>query len=241
MRWASLTPSMTWKTARSKSYLPPTPPSTVWITPVERCTSNSRSTSRSITCSICSSVAPSCMTTTIGFLRGLLHHAQTLYGAAGVDDALEDAAHGLSGQRAVVGAGDIGEHQIFAFGFVDGEVRLEFHAADILHHLGALVEQGDDAAVHIVDQEAVLLELGLGLGFGFFGGHAMAPNPLLSSRVKASSRVSNAGLSALRSIRCTNALPTTTASTSRPSSATCAGLEMPKPTASGRLVVARTA
>ena len=40
---------------------------------------------------------------------------------------------------------------------------------------------------------------------------------------------------------CTNALPTTTASTCRPSSATCSGLEMPKPTASGRSVTARMA
>src|ERR1019366_7404653 len=37
------------------------------------------------------------------------------------------------------------------------------------------------------------------------------------------------------------ALPTTTASTCRPSSATCSGLEIPKPTASGRSVTARTA
>src|ERR1017187_6264121 len=110
-------------------------------------------------------------------------------------------------------------------------------AADVLHRQGALVEQRDDAAVHFVDRQAVFLKLRL----SFFRGHAAAPNPLLSSRGKASSSVSSAGLSACCPIRRTNALPTTTASTCRPSSATCAGWEMPKPTARGRSVTARTA
>ena len=63
-------------------------------------------------------------------------------------------------------------------------MRLALDAADVLHDGGAFVEQGDDAAVHVVDQQAVFLELA---ALGFFRGHAMAPKPLLSSRVKASS------------------------------------------------------
>ena len=93
------------------------------------------------------------------------------------------------GEGTVVGAGDIGEDLIFAFRFVNGEFGLAFDAADVLHDGGAFIEQGDDAAVHVVDQRPILFELGL----GFFEGHAVAPKPLLSSRVKASSLASSAG------------------------------------------------
>src|ERR1039458_7907574 len=70
---------------------------------------------------------------------------------------------------------------------------------------------------------------------------ACAPNPRFNSRTNDSSWISSEALPAFRSMRRTMALPTTTASTCRPSSATCSGVEIPKPTASGRLVTARTA
>ena len=109
---------------------------------------------------------------------------------------------------------------------------------DLLHHARALVEQREDAQVELVD--------------------AVAGNPreseVRSSRVMCvfnskpcfSSRASDSSCSrqakrspALRSIRRTKALPTTTASASRPPAGTCSGVEMPKPTASGRSVTSR--
>src|SRR5262245_55601582 len=112
-------------------------------------------------------------------------------------------------ERALVGAGDIREHLVFTLRFMDGKFGFAFGAGEFLHCGGALVEQGDDAAIHVVDQQTVLFELCLGL----LRGHAIAPKPLLSSRAKSSSLDSSAGFSAFCSIRRTNALPTTTAST----------------------------
>src|SRR5579859_2346430 len=65
MRTTSRTPSRTSTSRGSNSGGTPTAPSTVCDAPVERWMSEPIETSRSITCWICSSFAPSCITTTI--------------------------------------------------------------------------------------------------------------------------------------------------------------------------------
>src|SRR5574341_1120540 len=99
IRWASLTASITSKSAGSKCAAGPTPPNTVCTTPVERCTAKPSDTRRSITACIWASVAPSCITTNIDTL---LLHPLPLHLPHLVDDALEDAPHRLRAQGTVV-------------------------------------------------------------------------------------------------------------------------------------------
>jgi hypothetical protein len=65
MRSTSCTPSSTSSRRGSPARLPPTAPMTVRSAPVDRWTSNPISTSCEITRCTCSSVARSCITTTI--------------------------------------------------------------------------------------------------------------------------------------------------------------------------------
>ncbi len=81
--------------------MPPTPPSTVWITPVERWTLKPISTRRSITASICCSVAPCCITTNIYLAPVSMRVALNL--PHFVDDALEDATHRGLIERPLIG------------------------------------------------------------------------------------------------------------------------------------------
>src|SRR5262249_12685744 len=95
-------------------------------------------------------------------------------------------------------------------------------------------DQCDDLLIDRIDGDAKLVQPCA----CFVLRHACAPKPLLRLRTNSSSRCGSSG-PAFCSITRTIALPTTTASTCAPNSATCSGFETPNPTASGRSVTAR--
>src|SRR5579864_5226598 len=120
MRCTCCTASSSSISRTSKSIFAPTAPSTVCCSPVERCTSKPRFTSRSITLSICCSVAFGCMAMIIVSASVLLVHFHVELGLAGrgdllathllllklshhVDDALVHMLHFGVGQRPPVG------------------------------------------------------------------------------------------------------------------------------------------
>src|SRR5262249_10927931 len=118
--------------------------------------------------------------------------------------------------------------------------------SDLFDDAGALVEDRDEAAVYDVDAGAAIGQR----GFGFVVVHGVAGrrapvvgcrlgNPCFSSRTKDSSWISSDSLSAFFSISPMWAVPTPTPPAWPPISATCSGVDTPKPTASGRSVTSR--
>src|SRR5579864_3295145 len=168
-------------------------------------------------------------------------HAHALQRSHFVDDALEDAAHGFVRHGSSVVLPHVSQHLLLALGLVNRHLAFLLDASDLLDNARAFVQELDEPLVERIDP---LPALGQRLGGSLAGHRSRAPacaisNPCFSSRAKLSSCTSSDGLSRLRSIRWTIALPTTTASTRRPNSATCSGREMPNPTASGNFVMAR--
>src|SRR5260370_21674939 len=150
MRQTSRTQSMTSMSRGPTSPGTPTAPSTVCDAPVERWTSNPIATSRSITCWICSSFAPSCMTTTIAThipsplpgelqLTLLFHltvaHHRALYRTRFVQNALEQPPAGRVRQRSWIGANHYVQDLILALGLIE---RLPQRAPVLCHFHDAL-------------------------------------------------------------------------------------------------------
>src|SRR5262249_42870867 len=122
----------------------PTAPSTVRSTPVERCTSIPISIRRATTFSICSSVARSCMTTTIVpaaspvpvlMLLGpdVLAVNQTPFEASRlVDDAFEQPRNGVRSERALGGdAAHVGQDLLLPLRLIDLDAELLLQLADL--------------------------------------------------------------------------------------------------------------
>src|SRR5271169_5262173 len=174
MRCASFTPSSTSKSAGSNWPIGPTPPRTVCTAPVDLWTVKPSATRRSMTASICFSVAPSCITTNIresSTLAVLLQHAQALDVAHLVDDTFENPLDAVGAQRSGVVRGHVLEDLVLAAWLVDGEAEVPLHAADFFDDAGALAEQFEDAAVQVVDAVAAP-----GQDFEtVFGGHSKPP------------------------------------------------------------------
>src|SRR5438093_217346 len=153
----------------------PTAPSTVRVTPVDRCTSIPISTRRFTTCSICASVARSCMTTTIGSLRlsalavsfqlrfrfnVLVDHA-ALEPPRFVDDAFEQPRDGVGTERSLRrDAAHVREHLLLALGLIHLDAELLLDPPDLARDAGALVEEPDEHFVHPIDVVAQIVKRG---------------------------------------------------------------------------------
>src|SRR6266849_496366 len=155
MRTTSRTPSMTSMSRGSNSPGTPTAPSTVCDAPVERWTSNPIATSRSITCWICSSFAPSCMTTTIATpipsslpgepqLTLLFHLAVTHHGALDVtrliQNALKQAPDGRVRQWSRIGANHSVQDLILPLRLIERLSGRALDLADFDDAAGALIQ-----------------------------------------------------------------------------------------------------
>src|SRR5262249_12832760 len=121
-------------------------------------------------------------------------------------------------------------------GLVDRHSHLALDLPYLLYDAGALVQQFHQLAINLVDAGPALGQRGP----GFLLCHVRAiRNPCFNSRVNDSNWISREALQMFRSIKRMKAEPTTTPSHWAPISATCSGVETPKPTASGRSVTAR--
>src|SRR5712692_6118805 len=170
MRITSRTPSSSSMSRGSTSARWPTAPSTVWLAPVERCTSNPISTSRSITCWICSSLDPSCMTTTMASCvplipgwRGLRFlvlfvHYRALDGPRFIEDALKQPADGGVRQRPGVRTGGSLDDLALAVRLVERLVRLALQFPHLDRALRTLVEQAHELSVNLVNSAAPVLD-----------------------------------------------------------------------------------
>ncbi len=115
IRTTSWTPSNTSRSRVSNWRLPPTAPSTVRSAPVDRCTSNPICVNCAITCCTCSSVARSCITTTMSsplplactFVAGVLDLGFPFEPPRLVDDALEQPLDRGVVQRTRIDALDV--------------------------------------------------------------------------------------------------------------------------------------
>src|SRR5712692_657100 len=155
MRTTSRTPSMTSMSRGSNSPGTPTAPSTVCDAPVERWTSNPIATSRSITCWICSSFAPSCMTTTIAapisssvpgdvLLSLLFHLAVThhcaLDGTRFIQNALKQPPDSCVRQRSRIGANHSVQDLILSLRLIERLASRALDLADFNDAVGALIQ-----------------------------------------------------------------------------------------------------
>src|SRR5579885_2630696 len=153
-----------------------------------------------------------------------------------VDDALVDAAQRVFRQRPAVVRKNIAIDVVLALGLLDRHSGDLLGAADFLHHAGTAVQQFDQLQIDAVDP-------GAAVGEHFHrvvAGHARVASvvsamPQRSARAKPSSSCALA----FCSINRTKALPTTTPSAIFATAPACSGVEMPKPTASGKPVMPR--
>src|SRR5436305_4805441 len=157
IRCASLTPSIASYTPGSNSSRPPTPPSTVWITPVERCTSKPSSVSRPITRSICSSVACCCITTSIG-LTFLAFYSGFLNPPHLIDDAFENTLHRVIRQRPRVVRRYVPVDLVLTLRLIDRHARFSLHAPDLLYNSGSLINRFQDLQIESVNALTALAE-----------------------------------------------------------------------------------
>src|SRR4051812_3025177 len=187
IRTTSFTPSRTSSSRGSRCRPAPTAPSTVRCAPVERCTSNPCSTRCATTFWICSSLAPSAITTTMdhsplalrtggpreSLMPALGHRA---FEAAGlVDDPFEQPRHGVAIERARVDAADVPQHRFLARRLVDLHLEEPFQPADLDDVLGPAAEQLDQLRVGRVDRVAADRDLRqhLGPACRFIHAHAL--------------------------------------------------------------------
>ena len=141
--------------------------------------------------------------------------------------------------RAAIDAGHVGEHLVFALGLVDRQPRLALHAADVLHHARALVQQSRRCGGPL-RRSATRNSSSLARASSCV--MRRAPKPCFSSRAKDSSWISSEALSQVALDQAhERAAHHHARPPAGPTSATCSGFEMPKPTASGRSVMARMA
>src|SRR6185295_7076342 len=168
----------------------PTAPSTVRVTPVDRCTSMPISTRRATTCSIWASVARSSITTTMASVseKGavpLFHSLLRKRGTAPfsarlrfrgfvlavnqsplqpprlVDDPLEQPRDRVGAERAFGrDAADVREHLLLALGLIDLDPELLLDPADLAGDARALVQQAHEHFVDAVDVVAQIVKRG---------------------------------------------------------------------------------
>src|SRR5919106_2548436 len=153
----------------------PTAPSTVRSTPVDRCTSMPISTRRATTCAIWSSVARSCMTTTMVCFasnlprisrlpilrdRGDLAVDHAPFEPSGlIDDALEQPCDGVRPQRPFhCDVPHVLEHLLLALGLIQLDALFFFHPSDFARHARALVQEPDEHLVHPIDVVAKIVK-----------------------------------------------------------------------------------
>src|SRR6185312_1192244 len=153
----------------SKSILAPTAPKTVCCSPVERCTSNPRITRRSITLSICCSLAPGCIAIIMVFKASpLFVHFKVKFSFAGggrlgpmdllllqlahhVDNALEDVLYFAVGKRAFIGLLHALEDAFLALRFIDGKVGIIFQLPDFACRRCPPIDQIYELEVQLID------------------------------------------------------------------------------------------
>src|SRR5215470_6191195 len=106
--------------------------------------------------------------------------------------------------------------------------------ADLQRATGTLVEQLDEFSVEFIDLATPICEI--------HGTASRRESPLRAARFNAAILAHKASFASrpARSISDTSAEPTTAASTRPPNTETCAGCDIPKPTAIGRSVDRRT-
>src|SRR6185369_4843731 len=131
-------------------------------TPVERCTSMPISTRRATTFSICSSVARSCMTTTMTSTASAVcdtlparlfpvHHAP-LEPPRLIDDPLEQPRDRVGPERSLGGdAAHVRDHFFLAIRLIDVDAALLLDAADLARDARALVQQAHQHLVDAID------------------------------------------------------------------------------------------
>src|SRR6266850_1290318 len=210
-----------------------------------------------MTCWIWASVAPSCITMTMGvacspgtfplmtgkwpvlflvFLRAAAGIHSVAFGGAGfVNDALEEAANGGVGQRAGIVALGVREDFVFAVRLIERNFRRLFELADFERALRTRVQEFDELLVDFIDAAAPVAEI--------HGATSRRERPWraasLSERIFAARAEAAASTECLFSISETRAEPMTAASARPPRTETWPGSEIPKPTAIGRCVTAR--
>src|SRR4029453_18067789 len=151
MRSTSCTPSSTSSRRWSNCRLPPTAPSTVRSAPVDRCTSNPISTSCAITFCTCSSVARSCITTTISvpfFISGLRFALQA---PRLVYHSLEQALHRLVVQRSRVDLLHVRQDFGLARWLIDLQAQQLLLASDLERAGRAGAERPHEQFVEVID------------------------------------------------------------------------------------------
>src|SRR5579885_426975 len=170
MRWTCCTASSNSISRMSKSIFAPTAPSTVCCSPVERCTSNPRMTRRSITLSICFSVAPGCMAMIMsGSLWSLLVYFKIKFGFAGrldgrravnllllqfahdVDNAFENVLNLAVGKRPFVRFLHAFENVLLSLRFINGKIGVVLQLANLPCRRRALVDQLYQFEIQIID------------------------------------------------------------------------------------------
>src|SRR3954467_9207886 len=227
MRSTSCTPSRI-SISSFSTLCAPTTPSTVRVAPEERCTSMPISMRRAMTVSICASVARSFITTTMTLLscfQILAAFARHPLGATRlVDHAFENADDRFGGQRPRQRGGglpDLGQYLRFALRLINREAGLMLEATHFHRARNANVEESHELIVDHVDPAPQLLD-----GQDF------------SQRTYSSTRLFTLSEAPASAITFTRALPTTAASAHWPTARTCSGLEIPKPSATGRSLTA---
>src|SRR5437762_99463 len=183
---------------------------------------------------ICSSVADCSITMTmVSSLLLFLVDGQSLQAAALVDDSFEDAPHGGGIQRPRVLAHDPLQDPGLSLRRVDREAEGALHLADLHRARRAAVEQPHQLLVDHVDAAPPLVDGTLTRSRGrlCLGGRLQIA---LLSHVTCPA-TSPWGCSSWNR---TSALPTTTASATEAAAATCSGVEMPNPRATGSRVSA---
>src|SRR5262249_37601267 len=183
MRSTSWTPSSI--SIRPGSGCPwPTAPSTVRVTPVDRCTSIPISTRRFTTCSICASLARSSMTTTIavslqsvaaragdwGLVIGqslipnplsLAMNQAPFEAPRFVDDPFEQPRDRVRSERPFRrDAAHVREHLLLALRLIHLDPQLLLQLADLARDARALVQQPDQHFVHAIDVVAQIVKRG---------------------------------------------------------------------------------
>src|SRR5437773_2459921 len=182
---------------------------------------------------ICSSVADCSITMTMGSsLLLFLVHGEPLQAAALVNDSLEDAPHGRGIQRPRVLAHDPLQDPGLSLRRVDREAEGALHLADLHRARRTAVEQPHQLLVDRVDAAPPLVD----------GTHTRSRGRLCLGRQLQIALLSHVTCPATSPWGCswnrTSALPTTTASATEAAAATCSGVEIPNPRATGSRVSA---
>src|SRR5579862_464650 len=163
MRRTSSTPSTNSISRMSKSRRAPTAPRTVCWAPVERWMSKPISINLLMACWVCSSVAPSCITTTMLchslFLRILVLHGVPFERSCFVNNALKQPADGGVIQRALIRLHNVSQNLRLAFRLPGLHVQLFLDVTDFHRALRTVVEQLHQLLVNFVNALSPAVEI----------------------------------------------------------------------------------